>query len=241
MGHGVGLCQKGASAMGSHGRSALQILDEYFPRTQAADEASGIAWKHLDGDGFRLESLDSADAAYMPDLARARAEASQRSGLNTTALFTVRAFSSTAAFRSAMLAPGWVAAFTEGDWIGTQPLRTLAGRRLLAPTMLHEFLHALVEREAGPRTPLWLREGLVETWNESGRAGNSPSTGGPMPTLTPDAIDKALAHADSEAQSETAHRAAGWYTARLLNRYGRVQVLIWLRSGLPGGVIADVR
>jgi hypothetical protein len=240
MGHGVGLCQKGASAMASQGRSALQILDEYFPRAQAADEASGIAWKHFDGDRFRLESLDSADAAYLPDLARARAEASQRSGLNAAAPFTVRAFSSTAAFRSATLAPGWVAAFTEGDWIGTQPLRTLAERRLLAPTMLHEFLHALVEREAGPRTPLWLREGLVETWSESGEAGNPPSTGGPAPSLTPDAIDTSLSHADTESQSEAAHRAAGWYTARLLNRYGRAQVLEWLRSGLPGGVVASL-
>jgi len=241
MGHGVGLCQKGSAAMAAQGLSALQILDEYFPRTQAADEASGIVWNHFDANGFRLEALDSADAAYLPDLARARAEASQRSGLNASTPFTVRAFPSTAAFRSATLAPGWVAGFTEGDWIGTQPLRTLAGRRLLAPTMLHEFLHALVEREAAPSTPLWLREGLVETWSESGEAGNPLSAGKTAPALTLDATNVALAQAETEAQSEAAHRAAAWYAAQLLNRYGRAQVMGWLRSDLPGGVVAGIR
>ncbi len=239
MGHGVGLCQKGAAAMAAQGRSASQILDEYFPRAQAADEASGIAWEHFDGSGFQLESLDRADATYLPDLARARADASRRSGLNAAEPFTVRAFASTSAFRGATLASGWVAAFTEGDWIGTQPLRTLAERRLLEPTMLHEFLHALVEHEAGPRAPLWLREGLVETWSESGGPEKSPAAGGPAPSLTPDAIDRALAHANSETQSEAAHRAAAWYAAQLLNQYGRAQVLEWLRSGISGGVVSS--
>ena len=84
--------------------------------------------EELCGRGFVLESLDASDAAYLPDLNRARAEASERSGLNASAPITVRAFASTPAFREATLAPGWVAAFTEGDWIGTQPLRTLATR-----------------------------------------------------------------------------------------------------------------
>ncbi len=166
MGHGVGLCQKGAAAMAAQGRSEFLILDKYFPGAKAADEASGIAWSHMNGEDFQLESLDASDVAYLPELARARADASQRSGLNATEPFTIRAFPSTAAFRNATLAPGWVAAFTEGGWIGTQPLRTLAERRLLTSTMLHEFLHVLVEREAGSRTPLWLREGLVEAWSE---------------------------------------------------------------------------
>jgi stage II sporulation protein D len=241
MGHGVGLCQKGAAAMAAQGRTAFLILDEYFPGAKAADEASGIAWSHMNGEGFRLETLDAADAGYLPELARARAEASQRSGLNATEPFTVRAFPSTAVFRSATLAPGWVAAFTEGGWIGTQPLHMLAERRLLTPTMLHEFLHALVEREAGPRAPLWLREGLVVAWSEPGAADpRSAIKSTPAPTLSLDAIDAALAHADTEAQSEAAHRAAGWYAAQMLSRYGRAQVIAWLRSGLPAGIVAGL-
>ena len=79
---------------------------------------------------------------------------------NASAPFTVRAFPSTSAFRHATLAPGWVAAFTEGNWIATQPLRTLAARQLLADTMRHEFLHALVEREAGPKRRSGCAKGL---------------------------------------------------------------------------------
>ena len=232
-GHGVGLCQKGAAAMAAQGRTTREILAQYFPGAEAADESTGRAWQSFAGDGFVLQSLDTGDAAFLPDLNRARAEASERSGLHAAAPFTVRAFASTPAFRQATLAPGWVAAFTEGEWIGTQPLRTLAARQLLADTMRHEFLHALVERETGPRAPLWLREGLVEAWSETAPA-KTPSA---RPTLTIEGINAALAHSASEDESEAAHRAAAWYAAQLLDHYGRGQVLDWLRSDVPTGVV----
>jgi stage II sporulation protein D len=233
-GHGVGLCQKGAAAMAVEGHSEREILAQYFPGAAAADELTGRAWQSFAGDGFVLESIDAADAAFLPELNRARAEATQRSGLNAPHPFTVRSFPSTPAFRNATLAPGWIAAFDEGDWIGTQPLRTLASRQLLADTMRHEFLHALVEREAGPKAPLWLCEGLVEAWSETAPT-KMPSA---RPTLAIDGINAALAHSASEAESEAAHRAAAWYAAQLLTRYGRAQVLDWLRSDVPAGVVA---
>lgn len=239
-GHGVGLCQKGAATMAQQGRSAQEILGQYFPGTQAADEATGREWRKFAGNGFVLESLDASDAAYLTDLNRARAEATERSGLQTSVPFTVRTFASTPAFREATLAPGWVAAFTEANWIGTQPFRTLAARRLLADTMRHEFLHALVEQQAGPRAPLWLREGLVEFWSETSVKADSVHGGRSTPQLTVDNTDAALANAASESESEAAHRAAEWYAAQLLARYGRAQVLDWLRSGVPDGIIASL-
>ena len=232
-GHGVGLCQKGAAAMAAQGRTTREILAQYFPGAEAADESTGRAWQSFAGDGFVLESLDDGDVAFLAELNRARAEASERSGLHASAPFTVRAFPSTPAFRQATLAPGWIAAFTEGNWIGTQPLRTLAARQLLADTMRHEFLHALVEREAGPKAPLWIREGLAEAWSDAATA-KTPSV---RPTLTIDGINAALAHSASEDESEAAHRAAAWYAAQLLTRYGRAQVLDWLRSDVPAGVV----
>ena len=45
----------------------------------------------------------------------------------------------------------------------------------------------------------------------------------------------------SQAESEQAHRAAEWYAARLLVRYGRGQVIEWLRSGVPASVVASLR
>lgn len=233
-GHGVGLCQKGAAVMASEGRTAAQILSQYFPGAYAADESRGLAWKSYSGEGFALETLNDGDARFLSALNRARAEAAERSGLNVAAAITVRAFPSTEAFRDATLAPGWMAAFTEGNWVATQPLRVLAGRKMLAATLRHEFLHALVEGAAGRAAPLWLREGLVETWSGDASPTNRP------PAMKIEAVNAALAHAATEATSETAHRAAQWYAARLLKRYGRGQVLSWLRSGVPGAVVASL-
>jgi stage II sporulation protein D len=234
-GHGVGLCQAGSAAMGAGGRDSAQILAQYFPGANAADEGTGLSWQRLSGEGFVLEILDSADGAFLPRLSQALAEAESRSGLQAAETITVRAFRSTPAFRDATLAPGWVAAFDEGNWIGTQPLRTLAGRRLLIPVLRHEFLHALVESRATASTPLWLREGLVEAWSSEVRANGTP------PTLKIDEIDRALAHAADEAKSQAAHRAAGWYAARLLERFGRAQVVDWLRSGVPASALDGIK
>jgi stage II sporulation protein D len=192
----------------------------------------------MSGEGFALETLTSADAALVPQLAEALAEAESRSGLRSAAPITIRAFRSTTAFRDATLAPGWVAAFTEGNWIATQPLAALGARRLLVSVLRHEFLHALVEAHAAPGAPLWFREGLVEAWSEDANEGAGH---GPQPALKLDELDGALARAASAAQSEDAHRAAGWYAQRLLDRYGRAQMLDWLHSGLPPAALAPVR
>lgn len=240
-GNGVGLCQRGAATMAAEGRSAKQILAQYFPGAEAADEATGRVWQRFGEQGFVLESLEPADAAFLPDLSRARAEASQRSGLNTATPITLRAFPSTPAFRSATLAPGWVAGFTEGNWIATQPLRTLAARHLLESTARHEFLHALVESQAGASAPLWLREGLVEVWGEaitdlSPRAGlDSP------PALRIDAVEEALGNPTSQVESEAAHRAAAWYVTHLIRQFGNDRVRTWLRSGVPDSATAGLR
>jgi stage II sporulation protein D len=238
-GHGVGLCQAGAAAMAADGQSGSHILAQYFPGAAVADETSGLSWQSVRGQGFVLETPDPADAAFLPSLSRALVEAENRSGLTPTRVYTIRSFPSTPAYRDATLAPGWVAAFTEGDWIGVQPLRTLAGRKMLVSILRHEFLHALVESQSAAHTPLWLREGLVEAWSNA--AAGDPAQAGRPPALQPGEVDHALAHAANEAQSETAHRAAGWYAARLLNRFGRDQVLAWLRSGLPVNALIALR
>lgn len=230
-GHGVGLCQKGAAAMAAQNHTSAEILAQYFPGAQSADEQTGRIWQQYQRNGFVLESLDSGDHSYIAALERARADASQRSGLSMPQPITVRAFASTPAFRDATGAPGWVAAFTEGDWIGTQPLRTLASCHLLDSTMRHEFLHALVEHQAGPAAPLWLREGLVELWAEP----NSKTFA--THSVKIDALDSKLAHAGSEAESAAAHRAAAFYASRLVARYGRERTLDWLRSGVPASVV----
>ena len=153
--------------MAAQGRSAQQILEQYFPGAQAADEATGRDWKTFAGDGFVLESLDAADAAYLPELNRARAEASRRSGLNARRPFTVRAFASTPAFREPRWLPaGWPRSLKA---IGSERspcarwLRASFSNRHDAPRV-----PACAGGAAGgPHAPLWLREGLVEVWSEA--------------------------------------------------------------------------
>ncbi len=233
-GHGVGLCQAGAAEMAREGRGYREILAQYFPGATVGEETTGAAWQSLSGQGFALETSEAADAALLPALGHALAEAESRSGLSPDGEITVRAYRSTPAFRDATLAPGWVAAFTEGDHIAVQPMRTLAARKLLAGTLRHEFLHSLVEERATAQTPLWLREGLVEAW--SGDAAQKQ-----RPTLTLEQVEQRLAHATSEAESEAAHRAAGWYARQLLDRFGREQVVGWLRSGVPQSALTALR
>ena len=246
-GHGVGLCQAGAAEMAREGRGYREILAQYFPGATLAEETTGSPWQSVSGQGFTLETSDAADAAFIPALAHALAEAESRSGLTPRAVITVRTYRSTPAFRDATLAPGWVAAFTEGDLIAVQPLRILSARKLLASILLHEFLHTLVEEQATAQTPLWLREGLVEAWSDalrrelgapSFRVFSGERVGNAM---TPELIDQKLAHATSEAESEAAHRAAGWYAQQLLDHFGRAQVLDWLRSGVPQSALATLR
>jgi hypothetical protein len=59
--------------------------------------------------------------------------------------------------------------------------------------------------------------------------------------LTLEQIEQKLAHATSETESEAAHRAAGWYAQQLLDRYGRAQVLEWLRAGPPQPTLDSLR
>ncbi|MGA7255329.1 MAG: SpoIID/LytB domain-containing protein [Terracidiphilus sp.] len=238
-GHGVGLCQKGAALMAAQGHSATEILNQYFPGAEAVDDTTGRSWQTLSGAGFTLETLDPGGGRFLPELARARAEASEFSGLDAGATFTVRAFPSTPSFRDATLAPGWVAAFTEGNWIAIQPLAILSARHLLESTLRHEFLHALVERQCSPQTPLWLREGLVELWSDPTQVASTLAGRTPVEPLA--FVESALAHAATEAQSAAAHRDAAIYSARLLAHYGRDQTLAWLRSGVSAGVVSALR
>jgi stage II sporulation protein D len=237
-GHGVGLCQHGAAAMAAQGRSAAQILAQYFPGTEVLDESTARPWLTLPvpgtGHSLTLETLDPSASSYLPLLAQAFAEAQSRSGLQPSGPLTVRAYATTTAFRDATLAPGWVGAFAEGNFIASQPLATLSSRRFLLPTLRHEFLHALLEAHSSANAKLWLREGLVEVFSE--QISSAVSQSAPTPIVPFSQLDALLAHPTSEAQSGAAHRAAAVYAARLVARYGRAQVLAWLATSLPANL-----
>jgi stage II sporulation protein D len=96
------------------------------------------------------------------------------------------------------------------------------------PLLLHEFLHVLVEQQAGEKAPLWLREGLVETLANSGKAGSEFRVAMPAKEL-----DAALAHPADAAASRQAHQVAARMAALLCARYGMAAVRDFLRNGVP--------
>jgi hypothetical protein len=59
--------------------------------------------------------------------------------------------------------------------------------------------------------------------------------------LTLEQINEKLAHATNEAESETAHQAAGKRAQQLLDRFGRAQVVEWLRTGPPQQALDSLR
>ncbi len=239
-GHGVGLCQAGAAAMSASGKTCAEILAQYFSGAEVRDEATGRAWQSEQVGELTVETLSAEDAAKIPEVAAALNDAKTRAGglmagvQSANLHFVVRAFPSATAFRDATLAPGFDAAFTEGSWIGTQPLTTLSARKLLRRVLRHEFLHAIVEAQAAPSTPLWLREGFVELIGSDGRN----DTGGTEIQL--DELDQLLKNAQSEAESTRAHNAAASYAEFLIGKYGRAQVENWLRKGLPESAVESI-
>jgi stage II sporulation protein D len=94
--------------------------------------------------------------------------------------------------------------------------------------LLHEFLHVLVEQQAGEKAPLWLREGLVETLANSGKTGSEFRVVMPAKEL-----DAALAHPADAAASRQAHQVAARMAALLCTRYGMAAVRDFLRNGVP--------
>jgi hypothetical protein len=100
--------------------------------------------------------------------------------------------------------------------------------------LLHEFLHVLVEQQAGENAPLWLREGLVETLAAPGKKMWEPEG------LSVTEVDAALAHPANAVASRRAHQAAARMAALLCARYGMLAVRAFLRNGVPSEAVKSL-
>jgi stage II sporulation protein D len=223
-GHGVGLCQAGAFEMAAEDHSYREILDFYFPGTSVGIAPSDHGWQQLSGSGWTLRTATgSATLINSGNVAWTRAQTLFRP--RTPLQPMVQQFPSTELFRESANEPGWMLASTQGSEIFLQPESVLNRNGNEGNTLLHEFLHTLIEGEASPQTPLWLREGLVEAL-----ASDSVRAAAESHVALQD-LDPALAHPTSEDESQRAHAAAARLTRALLARYGLEQVRQWMRSG----------
>jgi stage II sporulation protein D len=229
-GHGVGLCQSGATEMASEGNDAKAILSFYFPGTRVRITPHDEGWHEtlLGSMTLRTTGLPSSDreVAWEKSVQRAWNDALQRFPPHRPMAPQIVLAPTTELFRQMTAQPGWALASTRGNTIVLQPESVLVNHGLSSSaTLLHEMLHVLVEGEASKRAPLWLREGLVEVL--AGEADGSTSS------LSTNEIDSSLTFADSWAASERAHRAAAARVSLLIARYGVSTVRGWLSSGPP--------
>jgi stage II sporulation protein D len=224
-GHGVGLCQAGAVEMAREGHSAAEILNFYFPGTRLGITAEDRGWQSARGMGWTLWMTKSS-----PQLLRegnttwGQAEALYRPRANV--LPEVWEYPTTELFRQSTHEPGWMMASTRGLRVSLQPEPLLQRSGREEETLLHEFLHVLVESEASPQAPLWLREGLVEA------VANGATVHGAGPVVKVEDVDTELKRPATQMESQQAHEEAARLVKILIARYGLEQVRNWLRTGI---------
>jgi stage II sporulation protein D len=227
-GHGVGLCQAGAYEMAVEGRSDGEILGFYFPGAVVGITPADHGWQKVTGVGWTLLTTNPAGGLLAEgNAAWARAQALLGGPAGSTRP-TVEEMPSTELFRQTANEPGWMLASTRGTTVFLQPAGVRRSNGATEGLLLHEFLHVLVEQEAGDKAPLWLREGLVETLTDRGkrRVVDWPAS----------EVDAALAHPANAIVSRHAHQVAEGMAALLCARYGMSAVREFLRNGVPSEV-----
>ncbi len=230
-GHGVGLCQLGADAMGAEGKSYREILAFYYPGTQVGITAQDLAWRALaEGQVVLLSGAPETDRFLLPLAARLLRGLRDTTSLELRRPVQLRVFSQTPAFRDATGEPGWMAASTRGDTIRLQPPAALQRQGALEVTLRHELLHVLLRQNAGQPPPLWFEEGLAQ------ELGGGAASAGRCPAA-PGALDRALAAPRSRAEMASAYAAAQACVHAAIVTHGKAAVLAWLKTGIP----ADIR
>jgi stage II sporulation protein D len=221
-GHGVGLCQDGAEARGFAGQTAEQILAFYFPRTHAGVTARGFTWKELRGERVILRS-ESPQGAWLSASERALSEAERLAGVPAKASIRVVAYPTLDAYRNATGEPGFVAGSTRGDTVHLQPAGSLQARGILASTLRHEMLHAILAQRSRVRLPRWFGEGLVLAL--AGDAADSAA-------WTPQ-IERMLDAPRNQQELRLAYSACATRVRKLIREHGRAAVLGWAEAGVP--------
>jgi stage II sporulation protein D len=230
-GHGVGLCQAGAYEMAAEGKNAEEILRFYFPGTVPGITSAGDGWQKIPGAGWTLLTTDPPGTLLAEgNAAWAKAE-SLFAALPGAPGPTVQELPTTELFRQTTAEPGWTLGSTRGNTVFLEPATIRQNNGGTGPLLLHEFLHILVEQQAGEKAPLWLREGLVETL---AGLGEEESNGMDLPL---NEVNAALAHPSDAAVSRHAHRVAAHLAAQLCARYGMAAVRDFLRYGVPSEAI----
>jgi stage II sporulation protein D len=223
-GHGVGLCQRGAEAMGVAGRSYHEILEYYYPGAILGLNGQGVRWQRLGGETISLLTTQpDQDAFALSAAERISRSLAARTGWPVPSHIEIRAYPDLDTFRNATAEPGWVAAHTDGLRIHLQPVALLRSRGVLESTLSHELVHVMIESRAAPGLPIWFREGLAD-FLERGRVTKIGIA------RIPSEAD--LRQTSDPARARQAYADASAMVASLVRTYGEAAVLGWVASGV---------
>ena len=223
-GHGVGLCQTGADVMGRDGHTYREILAYYYPGTSLGPNAQGLSWEKLPGESLDVVTTNRADAQVVLSAAESALHfATQRTGWSINARPQVKVYPSIGVYRNATGEPGWVAASTLGSTVRLQPISILQRTGSLDSTLRHEFLHMVIEADAAPNAPIWLREGLA-IYLANPQAVKPAS-------VDLDALEHQMHSLRTEEQMRAAYRACAAAVADAVEKKGLDSVLSRVHDG----------
>jgi hypothetical protein len=184
------------------------------PRATLSSEHFRVTYPTSRGQDLRraVESALRTLEAARADLAR-RLDAASLAMPSMPAL-DIHVRETTADFVAATGEPSWVVASTHDARVETQPLATLARRGVLTQTLRHELAHAIIDKLARGRAPLWLAEGLAAHFAGEGAL---LARHAPREKITTDELERKLA-ARADATQMRALYAAAYAEVRALVR-----------------------
>jgi len=191
MGHGVGLCIKGATARARAGATRDDILAAYFPGLSVTT----LSALTTDADGAAARG--TRISVVLPEADRGRTRQIQavaerllrqmatKLSVDPPAAVDLVFHATVEAYRRETGQPWWTAARTSGSRIDLLPPGVLDDRRILEPTLRHEFVHLLSEPLL-PGRALWVREGLAVVmageWRDAAGDARGSATLGACPS-----------------------------------------------------------
>lgn len=125
--------------------------------------------------------------------------------------------------------PWWAAAATSGRRIELQPVEVLRRRGVLATTLRHEFVHAVIDSLSDGRAPRWLAEGLAIYAAGEGAMFNRYA---PKVRLSTKELEEKLAHPTSPQEMRSLYAAAYREVSALIQTEGESKV--WKRVKKQG-------
>jgi len=168
LGHGVGLCVRGAANRALQGRTRQEILAAYFPGLDVA----ALSGADIGGSGAVTTGSEPAVRVLLPEAERERLDdvrsltrqlvraMSSSLGVALPPVVDVQFHPTVEAYTRATGQPWWTSARTSGSRIELLPLDVLRKRGILELTLRHELVHVLADPVLRDR-PLWAREGLA--------------------------------------------------------------------------------